>query len=96
MSAVRTFAVAVVFVWVSQLHADQASVSKPAGELPEIKELPNPFTFLDGSAVKTREDWQRRRAELKSLFEQYQYGHLPPKPQRMTVARGEVHVDEAA
>src|SRR5947207_5036764 len=34
---------------------------KPAGELPEIKELPNPFTFADGAPVRTKEDWARRR-----------------------------------
>ena len=34
---------------------------KPVSELPEIKELPNPFLFLDGSHVKTTKDWERRR-----------------------------------
>src|SRR5438034_139734 len=38
---------------------------KPAGELPEIKELPDPFTFADGTRVRTEKDWQRRRAKGK-------------------------------
>src|SRR5438093_4455739 len=42
---------------------------RPAGELPEIKELPNPFTFADGSPVRTAKDWERRRVEIKNLFE---------------------------
>ena len=63
---------------------------------PATKELPNPFVFADGSAVRTPEDWQRRREELKSLFEDCEYGHLPPKPEKMTVVRGEAQEDEAS
>jgi endo-1,4-beta-xylanase len=66
----------------------------PAAELPAIKELPNPFIFADGSPVKTKDDWQRRRAELKSLFEDYMYGHLPPKPDDVIVERGEMILEE--
>jgi endo-1,4-beta-xylanase len=69
---------------------------KPAGELPEIKELPNPFTFADGSPVRTKEDWARRREEIKALFQDYEYGHLLPKPKAMKISRGEVSVDEQA
>ena len=68
---------------------------KPAGELPEIKELPNPFTFGDGTAVRTKEDWAKRRDEIKNLCQDYEYGHLPPKP-KMTVTRGDASTDEAA
>src|SRR6266481_4742282 len=69
---------------------------KPAGELPEIKELPNPFTFADGAPVRTKEEWARRREEIKALFQDYEYGHLPPKPRAMKITRGEVSVDEQA
>ncbi len=44
----------------------------------------------------TRDDWQRRRGELKSLFEQTEYGQLPPKPEKMTVVRGDANVDAAS
>ena len=64
-----------------------ADVSEPKGknlpalrDLPAIKELPDPFLFQDGSRVKTREDWQRRRDELKTLIQHYEYGYLPPAP----------------
>jgi (4-O-methyl)-D-glucuronate---lignin esterase len=76
--------------------ADGPSAKKSAGELPELKQLPNPFAFLDGSPVRTKEDWVRRRGELKGLFEDYEYGHLPPKPEKMTVKRGDIQEDEAA
>ncbi|MCI0455702.1 MAG: acetylxylan esterase [Gemmataceae bacterium] len=67
---------------------------KAAGDLPEIKELPNPFLFADGSAVRTRADWERRRVEVKALFQDYMYGHMPPKPQKMTVKKGERSTDD--
>ena len=69
---------------------------KTASDLPAVKELSNPFVFEDGSPVKRKDDWTRRRAELKRLFEDYEYGHYPPKPEKMTVTRGELQVDEAA
>jgi len=68
---------------------------KPAAELPVIKELPNPFTFADGSTVRTAKDWERRRVEIKELFQDYMYGHMPPKPEKMTIKRGERVTDEA-
>jgi hypothetical protein len=69
---------------------------KPAADLPEVKELPDPFTFADGKRVKTKDDWKRRREEIKSLFEDYEYGHLPPKPKKMTVTKGDVVTDKDA
>lgn len=74
---------------------DNKKQPKPVAELPEIKELPNPFKFQDGSPVKTAKDWERRRIEIKGLFEDYVYGHMPPKPQKMTVKKGERVKDEA-
>ena len=61
----------------------------PVDALPEVAQIPNPFVFLDGSPVSTPVDWPRRSDELKALFEAYEYGHLPPKPDSMTVTLGE-------
>src|SRR4030042_5656425 len=50
-------------------------------ELPVQTSLPDPFTIVDSTRVKTREDWyNKRRPELKMLFQHYIYGYLPPKP----------------
>ena len=49
-------------------------------ELPEIKELPNPFVFLDGATVETPKDWERRREEMIAIVLHYQFGHAPPLP----------------
>ncbi len=51
-----------------------------ASDLPERAALPNPFEFMDRSPVVTAEDWARRRAEMRELLLQYQYGHPPPPP----------------
>src|SRR2546426_4038068 len=94
----RTVRFALVFVFCAavcaMVGAGQES-RKPADELPEIKELPDPFTFADGTRVRTEKDWARRRLELKDLFQDYMYGHLPPKPQKMAIKKGERVTDEA-
>lgn len=51
-------------------------------ELPRQFELPDPFIMMDGTQIKTKEDWyNKRRPELKKLFQHYIYGYLPQKPQ---------------
>ena len=42
-----------------------------------IYTLPDLMTFEDGTKVETAEDWARRRAEIKGLYEYYMYGYLP-------------------
>ena len=76
--------------------AAEPKVHRSAEVLPATRELPNPFMLADGSKVRTPDDWQRRRGELKSLFEDYEYGHLPPKPEKMTVRRGDALKDPAS
>lgn len=44
-------------------------------------ELPNPFIFNDGSAVKTPADWPKRRQEILDCIIDIQYGGLPPTPE---------------
>jgi hypothetical protein len=46
--------------------------------LPAHPDLPDPLVMLDGSRVTTREQWfNKRRPELKELFQHYMYGYLP-------------------
>lgn len=49
-------------------------------ELADVKELPDPFLMDNGTRVKTRADWDRRRNEIKAMMLYYQYGHMPPMP----------------
>ena len=48
--------------------------------LKSIPKLPDPFTFIDGSKVTTKEQWACRREEISQLFQRYELGTLPPKP----------------
>lgn len=62
-------------------------------KLPSRPEMPDPLVMLDGSRVKTADDWfLKRRPELKALFQHYMYGVLPPKPQRFSVT--DTHVSD--
>lgn len=40
-------------------------------------DLPDPLVGRDGKKATTREEWSRRRAELKELFQRDMYGRLP-------------------
>lgn len=71
----------VVLALMTDLHADHPAVDA----LPDRPALPDPLTFLDGSKVKTKEQWQRRRTELKGLFQHYMYGHFPPAPAKLGI-----------
>lgn len=57
-----------------------------AASLPSRPELPDPLLMLDGSKVASIDDWNnRRKPELKALFQHYMYGNLPAKPARWVV-----------
>ena len=47
------------------------------GKLTVREEMPDLMTFEDGTPVVTAEDWQKRRAEIKGLYEYYMYGYMP-------------------
>jgi hypothetical protein len=50
-------------------------------QLPSRPELPDPLVMLDGSRVADPEQWnEKRRPELKALFQHYMYGAMPPAP----------------
>ncbi len=50
----------------------------PPDNLPSIPELPDPLVMLDGTNVASKEDWlNKRRPELKEMFQHYMYGKLP-------------------
>lgn len=54
-------------------------------QLPIRKDYPNPLVMFDGSKVANREQWtNKRRPELKQLFQHYMYGFLPPRPSEFT------------
>jgi hypothetical protein len=56
---------------------------------PRINGHPEPLRFLDGRAVATPLDWQKRRAEIRRLFEKYDLGTFPPRPKQWAAKRKE-------
>ena len=61
--------------------------------LPEFKwlsdadateKLPDPFTFENGQPVTSESDWQCRRAEIGGMFQQFELGEKPAKPESVT------------
>lgn len=41
--------------------------------------IPDLFEFVDGTPVKTEEDWKKRRVEMLKLLSRYEYGFTPEK-----------------
>jgi hypothetical protein len=61
------------------LGAGGAESYPPASELPVRPQAPDPLVMLDGKPVTTKTDWfQKRRPELRALFQHYMYGWFPP------------------
>lgn len=46
--------------------------------LPEIKNLPDPFLFDNGKRSTKLSDWNKHRKEIISKIEKYEIGQLPP------------------
>ncbi len=66
----------------SLLFAADAAFPDPA-QLPANADLPDPLIMGDGTQVKTKEQWAKRRAELLSLFQHYMYGVPPAAPEKV-------------
>jgi hypothetical protein len=54
--------------------------------LPSNSFLPDPFTFMNGTPVRTRADWTCRRAEIAALAQEFEYGYKPNTPNSATTA----------
>src|SRR4051794_39101181 len=53
-------------------------------QLPTQSALPEPLVMLNGDKVTSEKQWtEKRRPELKALFEHYMYGAIPPKPAKL-------------
>src|SRR5262245_4609527 len=56
----------------------------PVDQLPAIAELPDPFLRSDGTRVQTKEEWPQQRMELLARVLHYEYGALPPAPEKVS------------
>ena len=72
-------AVALGLLGAAAVRAEFPDVSK----LPSRPDLPDPLVMFNGDRVTTKEQWvDKRRPELKALFQYYMYGDLPPRRTR--------------
>lgn len=65
------------------LLAPLASLAEPfanPADLPVHAALPDPLQTSKGEKVTRADQWPARREELRQLFQQFEYGFLPPKP----------------
>ena len=64
-------------------------------KLPAQPGLPDPLVMMDGTKVTTKGQWfDKRRPELKALFQHYMYGEVPSFP--VQVNAGTAHEDTKA
>ena len=71
---------ALTLLGAAAVHAEFPEVSK----LPSRPDLPDPLVMFDGERVTTKEQWfEKRRPELKALFQHYMYGYLPAAPDKI-------------
>jgi hypothetical protein len=73
-------AAALALLGTTAIRADFPEVAK----LPSRPDLPDPLVMLDGQRVTTKEQWvEKRRPELKALFQYYMYGEMPAAPDKV-------------
>lgn len=87
-------AVALSLLGAATVQAEFPEVSK----LPSRPGLPDPLEMFDGGRVTNKEQWvEKRRPELKALFQYYMYGFTPPAPDNMkfTVEREDARAFDA-
>ena len=75
---------AVIGILAMSLSAIPADLPPP-DKLPSIPEFPDVLTTRDGTKITTKKEWEeKRRPELKELFQHYMYGRFPAKPEKVT------------
>lgn len=76
-----------VFCFVFAFAGYFASANDKLPDVSQLKsqpELPDPLVAMDGQPITSRKEWiEKRRPELKELFQHYMYGAIPPKPKKM-------------
>jgi hypothetical protein len=78
------FAVAAVGIVAMTLAATPSDLPPP-DKLPSVADFPDVLAMRDGTKVTTKKAWEeKRRPELKELFQHYMYGRFPAPPTRVT------------
>jgi dienelactone hydrolase len=78
-----------------------AAEAAPPGELPGVEtlpiimQLPDPFLMSNGKRVRTIDDWEARRRELRDLILGYEYGRMPTEATEVKATENSSQVDTA-
>ncbi len=74
MKELLSFLLLLTLPWLS--NAQQFVANYDESKVP-LYTLPNPLIFNNGTAVTNKKDWQKRRAEIYSIFETEVFGVIP-------------------
>ena len=76
---------ALVSVYRGDARQDSPCAKLPGSlSLTSVSTLPDPFKFLNGTAVTSKDGWECRQAETQALFEKLELGTKPGKPTTVT------------
>jgi hypothetical protein len=70
------FLSAVFLLFLLNINAQKYTANYDEGKVPPYT-LPDPLKFEDGNVVRTKKDWEKRRSEIFSLFQEEVYGINP-------------------
>jgi len=71
-------------IWSEQFRVAAEPSFPEVSKLPARADLPDPLALLNGERVTTKAQWlDKRRPELKQLFQHYMYGYLPAPPAKV-------------
>jgi len=78
------FAGSLLFLFLLQVASMIAADFPDPAQLPAEPQLPDLLLLRDGQRVTTKEAWLAQRApELRALVQHYEYGVMPPKPEKL-------------
>lgn len=64
--------------------------------LPRIIGLPELLFDANGRRITTPDAWGKRRADISAMIQHFEYGHLPPRPDKVWATNIERHPFNAA
>ena len=74
MKIILSFLFLAILPWF--LHAQQFVANYDESKVP-VYTLPNPLIFNNGTSVKSKKDWEKRRSEIVQIFETEVFGAIP-------------------
>ena len=83
----------IVFAYMVQLNGQKSETNYDESKVPSYT-LPDPLVFNDGSAVRSKKDWDKRRIEILNTFQNEVYGISPEW--KGTISSKEITVNEKA